>query len=290
MSVCTGMGRWTDRGAPATPGAVCVVRSPRKKPGCLRRGRCCCLPCTWPVLAGDSPACARPGTLRGTSQLQLGCGFRSSSWRAPACLQLQPTDDSGSFQLHLVCSFRSRSWTALDSFSSCLWTAPAGSGSSSFAASPSLFLAQLIFQPCLRLPSSACPDCTATGPAPGRLQCSFGPSSSEVLSQDQLVCSSSPWMALALLQLQVQLLDGSSSVLAPAHLWFPSQAQLVCSSSPWMTLDHFSSSWLWFQLVCSFRSSSSPLQCSWSPAPFGASASLQLIPSSGVSVPPAPAQ
>ncbi|XP_054681356.1 probetacellulin isoform X10 [Grus americana] len=44
------------------------------------------------------------------------------------------------------------------------------------------------------------------------------------------------------------------------------------------------------QLQLSFGSSSSPLQCSWSPALFGASAplQLQLIPSSGVSVAPAP--
>ncbi|XP_075606794.1 uncharacterized protein LOC142601504 [Balearica regulorum gibbericeps] len=115
---------WTDRRTeePQPRREPRGVRSPGKKPACLRRGRRCRLPCTWPVLAGDSPACARPGTLRGTSQLQLGCSFRqvqlmesSSGFAAPAhgwlwlgsappCLQLQVQllDGSGQFQLLFV--------------------------------------------------------------------------------------------------------------------------------------------------------------------------------------------
>ncbi|GAB0189481.1 hypothetical protein GRJ2_001413400 [Grus japonensis] len=132
----------------------------------------------------------------------------------------------GQFWLQLVCSFRSSSWMA-----------------------PGQFM------------------------APAHLQ--LQPMDGSGWFQLQLV------VVPASLQLQVQLLDSSSSVLAPAHLRFPSQAQLICRSGSssvlapahlwfpsqkWMTLDHFSSSWLWFQLVCSFRSSSSPLQCSWSPS------------------------
>ncbi|GAB0189483.1 hypothetical protein GRJ2_001413600 [Grus japonensis] len=175
------------------------VRSPGKKPGCLRRGRRCRLPCTGPRPAWGQPCLRPPGDAAGLR----GSSLRSSSWMAPgqfmapAHLQLQPMDGSGWFQLQLVV-----------------------------------------------VPAS--------------------------------------------LQLQVRLLDSSSSVLAPAHLRFPSQAQLICSSFAASGPARLLSSSIWclsssptdsqFRGVCG--SSSSPVELVLVPAilAFGQAVNQSLSP------------
>lgn len=115
ISPCAAMDRRTEEPQPRQEPHG--VRSPRKKPGCLRRGRRCCLPS---LLAGDDPACACPETLWG----QVSCLGPRLFVRAPVSFW------SSSFQPQLsfgsCTSFSAPvSGPAPAHFHAGLWTAPA---------------------------------------------------------------------------------------------------------------------------------------------------------------------
>ncbi|XP_075006742.1 uncharacterized protein LOC142082527 isoform X2 [Calonectris borealis] len=183
------------------------VRSPRKKPGCLRRGRRCRLPCAWPGTALPAPA----QDAAGTAQLQLGCGFRPRSWTAP----LQ-------FWLQLICG-------------SCLvlpWVQAQLTDSSSSFPAPVRFQLQV----CCFCPSFV------SGPVPyGQLQFVSSSISRMALAR---FSSCSLWLQLgcfcpfcfwsSAFAAQVQLEDSSTAVLAAArfHLQPGFVPSPVCCSSP----------------------------------------------------------
>ncbi|XP_075006750.1 uncharacterized protein LOC142082534 [Calonectris borealis] len=170
---------------------------PGKKPGCLRRGGCCRLPCAWPGTALPAPA----GDAVGTAQLQLQVQLLDGSHLVLLWVQVQfLTDSSSSFPA----PFQGWLW---------LVSVPVRCGSTSVVSAPVWLLVQLVcsFRSVFLHPF-------VSGPAPGRLRLSFGSSSfaapiwfcpgfrsslGTAPVHFQLICSfrSTSWMALARIQL-----------------------------------------------------------------------------------------